>query len=467
MSKEEIEAKQQSRREMHQRQSDAWAAVKAGNANDTQMKFLKNNFFYKGMLGWKKFKEDPSTVPLDLQVVIVKGIVWKKHKAKILGMGEEGAELAGQIASIEASANAEMERRKAEKERIEAERKKKRLENINKELESIKKVKVEKRTTMQTIRFNFLNASLNGTRREQVYWREKHTAEKKKLKAEKAAERRVEIESKIKSLSTIKRTEEEEFQFNILNAQLRGEKKKVKRLKSEKKAAEQKRKEEKAATKEQEINDWYEQSYKPKQQQQLQQQQLIQQQQQQQQQQLVQQQNLLHYEENQLNQQIQQREWLIQRRQQQQWNQEEQTVAHQWVSLQQQQLQLLQDRLLQIQQQKQQNLVAYMQLQSKSQQQQYLLQLQSQQPTTQTSSQTTKPKKQRKLFNYNKVMKLLPEQLNQTTAREFVEKADEMFEGATPDEKCGRWRTFKRKLNPQQLSHIEEARTHLKRKRRM
>ena len=87
------------------------------------------------------------------------------------------------------------------------------------------------------------------------------------------------------------------------------------------------------------------------------------------------------------------------------------------------------------------------------------------QPTTQTSSVARKPVK--KLFNYNKVMKLLPEQLNQTTAYEFVEKAHEMFEEeATYNAKCGRWRTFKTKLDPQQLSLIEDARTLLIRKRR-
>jgi len=235
MTKEEIEIKQQNRREIGQRASKAWTAYKSNTANPQQIKFVESTGFGKIMLGWRKYKEDPLTVPLDLQLYLVKGISWKKHKAKILRMGvEEGAELAAQIASIEASANAEMERRKAEKERIEAEMKKKRHDNINKELESIKKIPVEKRTTMQTIRCNFLNALLNGTRREQVYWREKHTAEKKTLKAEKAAERRVEIESQIKSLSTINRTEEEEFQLNILTAEFRGDKNKVKRLKIEK-----------------------------------------------------------------------------------------------------------------------------------------------------------------------------------------------------------------------------------------
>ena len=214
MSKEEIEVKQQNRREIGQRASDAWTAYMNNKANPQQIKFVESTGFGKMMLGWRKYKEDPLTVPLDLQLYLVKCNAWKKHKAKILRMGEEGAEQAAQIASIEASANAEMERRKAEKERIEAERKRVRLENINRELESIKKIPVEKRTPMHTIRCNFLNALLNGTRREQVYWREKHTAEKKRLKAEKAAAKRVEIEHQIMSLFTINRTEEEEFQFD-------------------------------------------------------------------------------------------------------------------------------------------------------------------------------------------------------------------------------------------------------------
>ena len=235
MLKEEIEAKQQNRRENNERASEAWTAYKSNTANPQQLKYVKSTGFGKTMLAWKNYKEDPLTVPLNLQLYLVKGIAWKTHKARILGMGDEGAELAAQIASIEASANAEMKRLKAEKERIEAEREKKRLDSIYKELESIKKIPVEKRTTMQTIRCNFLNAILNGTRREQVYWREKHTAEKKTLKAEKAAERRVEIDSQIKSLSTTNRTDEEEFQFNVLKAELRGDKNEVKRLKIEKK----------------------------------------------------------------------------------------------------------------------------------------------------------------------------------------------------------------------------------------
>ena len=102
-------------------------------ANADQIEYVESTGFGKMMLGWRKYKEDPLTVPLDLQLYLVKGGSWKAHKAKILGMGEEGAQLAAQIASIEASASAEMERRKAEKERIEAERKRVRLESINKE----------------------------------------------------------------------------------------------------------------------------------------------------------------------------------------------------------------------------------------------------------------------------------------------------------------------------------------------
>jgi len=435
MTEEEIKAKQESRKEMYQRKSDAWTLYKNNKANADQIKFVESTGFGKMMLGWRKYKEDPLSVPLDLQLYLVKSGSWKSHKAKILCMGEEGAELAAHIASIEASANAEMERRKAEKERIEAEMEKKRLDNINKELESIKKIPVEKRTPMHTIRYNLLQATLSKDRREQVRWREKHTKEKKRLAAVKAATKREEIDSKIKSLSTINRTKEEEFQFNLLNAQLRGDKKKVKRLK------------------EQEINDWYEQSYKPKQQQQLQQQQLIQQQQQQ----LVYQQNLLQYEEQQLNLSIEQQHRNIHKEEQHLNMKEEQRsrLLHS-----QQQLHYQKERLLQIQQQKQQNMAIFMQLQS--QQQQYLTQ------TTLASSQAKKPKpKQKKPFNYSKVMAVLPDQLNQTTAREFVEKADEMFEeGATTDEKAKRWAHFKTKLNPQQLNLIEEARTLLIRKRR-
>ena len=64
-------------------------------------------------------------------------------------------------------------------------------------------------------------------------------------------------------------------------------------------------------------------------------------------------------------------------------------------------------------------------------------------------------------------MKLLPEQLDQTTAYAFAEKADELFEEEAGEQKANHWYTFKKKLDPQQLSLIEEARTHLKRKRRM
>lgn len=62
-------------------------------------------------------------------------------------------------------------------------------------------------------------------------------------------------------------------------------------------------------------------------------------------------------------------------------------------------------------------------------------------------------------------MEILPEQLNPATAYEFVEKAYEMFEEDC-DNSCNRWNVFKKKLNPQQLSLIEEARTLLMRKRR-
>jgi len=153
-TEEEIKAKQESRREMHQRQSDAWTAVKAGTSNDTQDKYVKRTGIYKMMLGWRKYREDPLSVPLDLQLYLVKSGSWKKHKEMILRMGEEGTEQAAQIASIEASASAEIERKKAEKERIEAEREKKRLDSIYKQLESIEKIDTAERTPMQTIRFN-------------------------------------------------------------------------------------------------------------------------------------------------------------------------------------------------------------------------------------------------------------------------------------------------------------------------
>ena len=113
MSKEEIEAKQQNRREISQRASDAWTDYKNNAANADQIKYVESTGFGKMMLGWRKYKEDPLTIPLDLQLYLVKSPAWKKHKAKILRMGEEGVELAAQIASIEASANAEIKRRKA------------------------------------------------------------------------------------------------------------------------------------------------------------------------------------------------------------------------------------------------------------------------------------------------------------------------------------------------------------------
>jgi len=478
MSKEEIEAKQQNRREIGQRASKAWAAYMNDKANADQIKYVESTGFGKNMLGWRKYKEDPLSVPLDLQLYLVKGNAWKAHKARILCMGEEGAELAAQIASIEASANAEMERRKVEKMRIEAENEKRRLDNINKELEYIEKIDVTKRTDMHTIRYNLLRATLSKDRREQVRWREQFRAENKRLKNEKAVVKRQKIEHQIKSLSTNKRTEEEEFQFNVLKAELRGDKNKVKRLKIEKelksipynrtekqqsrfdflnaqlrgdknevkrlKIEEKARRDDKA-----EVNRLKIERIK-----------LLQEQQQQQQQQ----QNVhtqlsvvfpwLSQAEQQQQQQLVQQQFLL--------SQEEQLILQQYSTIGKRQ----QERLLQIQQQKQQNLVAYMQLQSKSQQQQYLQQLQSQQPTTQTSSQARKT--QSKPFNYKKVMKLLPEQLDQATAYEFVEKADEMFEEeATDREKGGRWAHFRSKLNPHQLSLIEVARTHLKRKKRM
>jgi hypothetical protein len=175
-------------------------------------------------------------------------------------------------------------------------------------------------------------------------------------------------------------------------------------------------------------------------------------------QQIVYQQNLLHYEEQQLNLSIEQQHCYIHNEEQHSNMKEEQQsrVLHL-----QQQLHYQKERLLQIQQQKQQNQAIFMQLQS---QQQYLTQ------TTLSSGQAKKPKpKQKKPFNFSKVMALLPDQLNQTSAHEFVDMADEMFEQEATNQKKNKsslWSQFKKKLNPQQLSLIEEARTHPKRKRK-
>jgi len=241
MTEEEIKAKKESRREMAQRKSKIWDAVKAGTAiNEKQKKFVKNNFFYNNKLAWEMWHEDPSALlqNLELLVVLVKGGVWKTHKENLLVcIDKDSRSRVALIPTLEAAAKAEMERRKAEKERIEAEKEKKRLENIYKELESIKKIEAEKRTFMHTIRLNLLLATLNENRPEQIHWREEQAKEKKQLAAERQALQRMKWGKELQELHSQTPSWNQEyahqFRINLLTAQLQGRKEEVKRLKAE------------------------------------------------------------------------------------------------------------------------------------------------------------------------------------------------------------------------------------------
>jgi len=100
---------------------------------------------------------------------------------------------------------------------------------------SIAPVLPDNRTELQQIHFDLLNAQLQGDKNGVKRLKNEKKAAEKKAKEEKAAVKRLEIEEQIKSLSTIDRTEEEEFQLNILTLELKGDKDEVKRLKIEKK----------------------------------------------------------------------------------------------------------------------------------------------------------------------------------------------------------------------------------------
>ena len=240
MTAVEIKAKKEGRIEMAQRCRKAWAAFKAGTANDTQEKYVKSTYAYKYILGWEKWHEDPSALlqNLDLLVALVKSVAWKTHKKNLLvSIDEDSRSRVALIPTLEAAASAEVERRKAEKERIEAENEKKRLDSIKKELDSIKKIPDEERTRMHTIRLNFLLATLNENRPEQIHWRVEQAKEKKRLKEVKEKLQREEWGKELQELHSQTPSWDQEyahqFRINLLTAQLQGRKEEIKRLKAE------------------------------------------------------------------------------------------------------------------------------------------------------------------------------------------------------------------------------------------